>query len=282
MIEIHAASESAHDERPNEDAYACVEDFAVVADGATAPATLGSGCSHGPRWYARRLVTCATLAHTEDPETPLPDILSRAIESTTKGHAESCDITHPGTPSATVVMLRRNRNVLNWLVLGDATLVLDIDGELQVVTDQRLSRTSKREREAVLEGGNDDGMRVERIAALAEAQREFRNVEEGFWVAAADPSAAYHSLVGEQSIGPGTSWRAALMTDGASAAVDTYGVTDWGGALDSMAKSGPNDFLRVIRAVEAADPDASAHPRIKPSDDATVLYVVGAPVGDIT
>ena len=279
MIEFHAASVAAHEQRPNEDAYACIEDFAVVADGATAPATLNSGCSHDPRWYAKRLVTCAALAHVMNPEAPLPDTLSRAIESTTKVHADSCDTNHPGTPSATVVMFRSSRSSLQWLVLGDATLVLELDGDLQVVTDQRLGRTSQREREAVLAGGNADGLRAERIAALSQAQRRFRNVPGGFWVAAADPTAAYHSLTGELSIGPSTSWRAALLTDGASAAVDTYTLTDWGGALDAMAKSGPSDFLRAIRAVEASDPDASVHPRIKPSDDATAIYVAGESSG---
>ena len=275
MIEVHAASTAAHEGRLNEDAYACVDDFAIVADGATAPATLGSGCIHNPRWYARRLVASAVSAHVEDPETPLADVLSQAIWSTTQAHADSCDTGHPGTPSATVVMLRPNRDSLQWLVLGDATFVLELDGDLRVMTDQRLGRTSKREREAVLTAGDADGLRADRIAKLSQAQRAFRNVAGGFWVAAADPAAAYESLLGERSIGKRTTWRAALLTDGASAAVDTYSLTDWGGALDVMAKTGPSDFLRSIRAVEASDPDALVHPRIKPSDDATVMYVTG-------
>ena len=77
-------------------------------------------------------------------------------------------------------MLRRTRSAVQWLALGDATLVLELEGELQVVTDLRLGDTSKREREAVLTGGNADGLRAERIAALSQAQRRFRNIQGGF------------------------------------------------------------------------------------------------------
>jgi hypothetical protein len=78
--------------------------------------------------------------------------------------------------------------------------------------------------------------------------------------AAADPDAAYHAYAGEHLIPAGTSWRAALMTDGASVAVDTYELTDWRGALDALAKTGPSDFLATIRAIESADPVLVSYP----------------------
>ncbi len=281
MIDVHAASWPGQASRPNEDAYLCLDDLVVVADGATAPPSLGNGCIHGPRWYARQLVTRAALAHTANPDLALTDVLSDAIRATTAAHADTCDTAHPGTPSATVVMLRSRPDSLQWLVLGDATLALEeIGSEVQVVSDRRLGNSSKAERFAVLTGDSTDGHHAERVAALSNAQRKFRNVEGGFWIAAADPDAAYHAYAGEQLVPAGTSWRAALMTDGASVAVDTYELTDWRGVLDALAKTGPSEFLATIRATETADRDLVSYPRMKVSDDATVVYASGTTTED--
>jgi Protein phosphatase 2C len=276
MIDVHAASWPGQATRPNEDAYLCLDDLVVVADGATALPSLRNGCVHGSRWYARQLVAHAALAHTGSPELPLTDVLGEAIRSTTAAHAGTCDTAHPGTPSATVVMLRSRPDSLQWLVLGDATIALEeMGGDVQVVSDRRIGNSSKAERFAVLTGDSTDGHHSERVAALSNAQRRFRNVDGGFWIAAADPEAAYHAYAGEQLVPARTSWRAALMTDGASAAVDTYELTDWLGALDALAKTGPSDFLATIRAIETTDPDLVSYPRMKVSDDATVIYATG-------
>jgi hypothetical protein len=273
VIDVQAASWPGQAGRPNEDAYLCLDDLIVVADGATAPPGLETGCGHGPRWYARQLVARAALAHADAPDAALTDVLGEAISSTTQSHADTCDITHPGTPSATVAMLRSRPDSLQWLVLGDATVALEENGaDVHVISDRRIGNSSKAERFAVLTGDSTDGHHADRVAALSSAQRRFRNVDGGFWIAAADPAAAHHALTGEQLLAAGTGWRAALMTDGASVAVDTYELTDWRGALDALAKTGPSDFLATVRAIETTDPDLVMYPRMKVSDDATIVY----------
>jgi hypothetical protein len=57
-------------------------------------------------------------------------------------------------------------------------------------------------------------------------------------------------------------------------------LTDWRGALDALTKTGPSDFLSVIRAAETADPHHVSYPRMKASDDATVVYATGTPSED--
>jgi hypothetical protein len=275
VIDIHAASWAGSADKPNEDAYAALADFVIVADGATAPASLGTGCIHGPRWYARQLVSRVTVAYSAGPETGLPEILSEAIRTTAAAHAHSCDPGHPGTPSATVVMLHNRATAIDWLVLGDATLVLETVAGLQVRCDDRLFNSSTAERNAVLTTDARDDQRAEKVATLVDAQRRFRNVEGGFWIAAANPDAAFHALTGSEDIPPESSWRAALLTDGAAAAADTYRLTNWPGLLDLLATAGPTAVLRSIRKIEADDPHTSSYPRIKQSDDATVAYLSG-------
>src|SRR3954447_847840 len=125
MLDVQAASWPGQLSRPHEDAYACSPDFVVVADGATAPAGLGIGCIHGPRWYAQRLTALANTANTEEPTASLKAVLAEAIQRTTAAHADTCDTDHPGTPSATIVMVRAGGSQVDWLVLGDATLAIE-------------------------------------------------------------------------------------------------------------------------------------------------------------
>jgi len=275
VIDLQAASWAGSPDRPNEDAYAALADLVIVADGATAPATLGTGCIHGPRWYARQLVSRATSAYTAKPESGLAEILSEAIRATAAAHTHTCDPEHPGTPSATVVMLRDRESTLDWLVLGDATLVLETVAGLQMVCDERLYNSNTEARDAVLRSNALDERRAEKVATLVDLQRRFRNVEGGFWIAASNPDAAFHALSGSEEVPAKTSWRAALLTDGAAAAVDTYRLIDWEGLLDLLVTAGPTALLGSIRKIEADDSGTVSYPRIKQSDDATIAYVSG-------
>jgi hypothetical protein len=45
----------------------------------------------------------------------------------------------------------------------------------------------------------------------------------------------------------------------------------------SLAPEGPNDVLKKIRAVEAADPSCEKYPRFKPADDATAVTLKDYP-----
>ncbi len=65
------------------------------------------------------------------------------------------------------------------------------------------------------------------------------------------------------------------MSDGASAAVDTYKVTDWAGLLEVLSGEGPSSLLASIREIESHDVSMTEYARIKGSDDATVAYLEG-------
>ena len=278
MAEIRAATLPGTLGRANEDAYAVLPTLVVVADGATSPPQLGDGCRHGPAWYARRLVGNVVAAHVEDPRAPAAYLLAEAIDRTTAAHADTCDITHPGTPGATVTMLLlEDHRGAGWLVLGDATLVLDTADDLHVICDDRLSKTSNAERAAVLASDGVALSREEhsrRVAALVHSQRRYRNRPGGFWVAATDPQAAHNALTGVAALpGPDGLRRAALLTDGATRAVETFGLMSWRTALDLMATKGPTALLDIVRAAENDDPEGATFPRTKRSDDATALLV---------
>jgi hypothetical protein len=67
--------------------------------------------------------------------------------------------------------------------------------------------------------------------------------------------------------------RGALLSDGASRLVDRFGLATWEELLELLAKSGPDELLRQVRAAEAVDPEGRQWPRTKRSDDATAVYL---------
>lgn len=277
MLEFRVATDPGSPDKANEDAFAILPTLAVVADGATSPPHLGDGCIHGPAWYAQTLVGFVAAAHLSRPRAEPADLLAEAIERTTVAHAGTCDVAHPGSPSATVAMLTLSPDGgAHWLVLGDCTMVANAGSELLVVSDDRLSNTSHAERAAVKEPGaaSDPVEYTRRIDALVLAQRAHRNRRGGFWVASTDPEAGSQSLTGSLSTDVGFDRRAALFTDGASRIVDLYGIHTWSTALKVIDSAGPSELLRQLRQAEHRDQVANSFPRVKIRDDATVLVGV--------
>lgn len=272
MLEFRVATDPGSPNKPNEDAFAILPTLAVVADGATSPPHLGDGCIHGPAWYAQTLVGFVAAAHLSRPAAEPADLLAEAIERTTRAHSGTCDVGHPGSPSATVAMLALSPDgYARWLVLGDCTFVACAGLDPLVVSDDRLSRTSHAERAAVKEPGaaSDPVEYARRIDALVLAQRGYRNRPGGFWVAAADPRAGYESFIG--SVAAEGPTNIALLTDGASRIVDLYGIHTWPAALKVLDIPGPIELISQLRDAEDSDQVASRFPRVKLRDDATVL-----------
>lgn len=77
----------------------------------------------------------------------LTTILASGIKATASMHDFCCDLSHPGSPSATVIMLRRTADTLDWLVLADSVLVLDLlAADPMVICDEREALTGNRYR----------------------------------------------------------------------------------------------------------------------------------------
>ncbi|MBC6459518.1 protein phosphatase 2C domain-containing protein [Actinomadura sp. HBU206391] len=236
---------------PNEDHVVAGPDWVVVVDGATAVPGLDTGCVHSVVWLVRNLAGALAVRLTTEPEADLRELLAAAIKTTCEAHAGSCDLTNPDSPSATLTMLRRRGDELDWLVLADSPLVLDVNGRIEVIIDDRVARLP--------------GYTVEAVRAA-------RNDPDGFWVAGACPEAAYEAITGAL---PVTSVRrAGLFSDGASRLVELFGLLDWHGLLDELDGAGPVELIRRTRAAEQAAIEAGRDLRRgKPYDDATAALV---------
>ncbi|MDG4798753.1 hypothetical protein [Micromonospora sp. WMMD1082] len=245
--------------RVNEDFAGAVPTAAVLVDGAGGFSGAEAICRHGVAWYAYRLGGSLLGLLSLVRGRSLPALLAEAIAEVTDAHRDTCDVTDPISPSATVAMLRVADGVVEYLVLGDSVVVLDrADAAPLVVSDPRevvISRSYQSAIEAVAEGGDE-------YRRLLRDLRANRNRPGGFWVAKDDPRAADEALTGGCPISELTG--AALLSNGASRIVDRFGLADWPAVMAVLASSGPDEIIHRVRRAEARH-------AVRP-DDATIAH----------
>jgi Protein phosphatase 2C len=262
------ASIPAKPNQPNEDFVAATSDAVVLLDGAGTPTGSESGCVHGVTWFVRRLGTALLASVTSSDDSDLVQCLDASIREVRSLHADTCDLKHPGSPSATVVALKIREHDLDYLVLADSVLVLDLSNELRVLSDDHEAKIGRRFRAKMdaLPNGTPEHDKAHR--EYVEALRAHRNRPGGFWVASTEPEAATQALTG--SVPRAQVRSAALLSDGASRLVDRFGLTTWDDVLKILDTLGPGELLRQVREAEHSDPTGLRWPRGKASDDATV------------
>jgi hypothetical protein len=266
-VQVTVSSEPGSPQAPNEDAY-CVSagtNTVAIFDGATA--RTDTGCIHGVAWFVHSL---ADALRDHASLTPAK-ALAAAITHTARRHQHTCDLSHPGTPSAAVAIVQARRKSLRYLMLGDVTIVLDLGHGIRLLTDNRVNATARAERLAAddLPSGSPEKTRA--LVRMKQAELAARNVAGGYWLAAADPTVVHHALTGDvprQHV-----HQAALLSDGATRAIDPFGLCDWRGLLTILAAAGPSELIRQVRAAEAVDPAGIRWPRNKIHDDATALLI---------
>ncbi|MCX5226288.1 protein phosphatase 2C domain-containing protein [Streptomyces sp. NBC_00233] len=256
--------------RDNEDFAIWDDDVAVLLDGAGMPDALHPPCIHGVSWFTKALGTALRSASSSS--ATLQDALALAITHTADLHRGTCAVDDALSPSATVAVLRVREGSVEWLVLGDCTLLLERRHSVEVISDDRLASVAQKDRAAMNAAPPGSSERRQLHSLLVHAERALRNRPGGYWVAAADARAAQAALSGaypREEVA-----RAALLTDGAARLTDAFALTDWTGCLDILKDEGPESLIRRVREVELTDASMTHWPRSKPHDDATAVYIL--------
>lgn len=264
----------AHRARPghaSQDRHLILPNAVAVLDGATNP-DQPPGRDGG--WYAGQLAL-AIASRITDHARDLTSVAEAGIAEVTREH----QLVPGDSPSSTLTLLRWSdaAHPLEGFVLADTVLVVRLhDGTVLTRCDDRIDRFSAdlqagyRARLAAGSGYDTEHRRL--MDQLRDHQAKGRNQPGGFWVAEAQPYAAHEALT--VAINPGDVRDAAILSDGASAAVDVYGrFPNWTTALDVMGERGPGAVIGAVRAVEADDAQARRWPRAKVHDDATAVYL---------
>jgi hypothetical protein len=269
-MQVTLASRRSPEAASNEDFIAAAPGVVVAIDGASVPAGLATGCRHGTAWFARRLGTQLLALLTTKADHSPADSLAQAITDVAALHADTCDLGHPGSPSATVAILREQPEAVDWLVLGDTTILLEEPTGIRTITDDRLENVAAGQHRAMHQHATGSADHDRSFAELVTEQRRHRNHPDGFWVASTDPAAAQHALTG--TIPRDGLQGAAVLSDGATRLVDRFGLLDWPSFLNVLAEQGPDAIIQQVRAAEDSDPDGRRWPRGKRHDDASAAY----------
>lgn len=269
-VDVSFATSPGSMSKPNEDFVAASSSVAIVLDGLTAPPALGTGCVHGTPWFVTRLGTQLVGAATTAGDEPLQDILAGAITRVADAHAHTCDLDHPGTPSSSVAILREHDRTVDYLMLFDSVIIVDGTSGLTMVSDRRVDAVAQEEHLATRTHPIGSPAHQDRVQALIAAQRRHRNQHDGYWVAAAKPTAAYQAVTA--SLPRDQVSFAALLSDGASCLVEQYAIVDWTGLLAILQRHGPRQVISHVREAEDTDPIGARWPRYKRSDDATAAF----------
>jgi hypothetical protein len=244
----------------NEDFVAAVPNAVVLLDGAGISG-IEEICCHGVAWYTHRLGGALIGRLSREDGRDLRAILADAIEEVTDGHRDTCDVTDPSSPSATVVMLRVAGERADYLVLSDSFLVLEHEGgATRVITDEREVAIRHRVTAPMLAAVKDTPEYDQARAEAIKGFRASRNQPGGFWVAKNDPRAADEAVV--DSVPTTDLASATLLSNGASRVVDRFGLTDWPGVVAMLGNEGPAEVIHKVREAEAEGDH----------DDATIAY----------
>jgi hypothetical protein len=277
MPTINAYTQAGDGQSANEDWYCATEDLVIVLDGATI--RTGTGCIHGLPWYVRNL-GAAIMSGAQDYDRAgvgrdLRWVLAEAIGAVAAMHSDTCDLTHPGTPSAAAGIVRIGIDAAEWLVLGDITVLLDTPDGLIEVVDDRVSQTAYTERRECDQYAIGTPEKMAAILKMKAIELASRNTKGGYWIAATDPDAVLHAHTG--SIPRDRVRRFAVCSDGVMRAVTLTPVTS-AGVMATMRGAGPRTVVDQVRQVERNDPVGQRWPRNKATDDATAVYVdMGVP-----
>lgn len=271
-MHVSLATSAGKPGRPNEDFAGVVPGAAVLLDGAGIPGT-ESICVHGVAWYTHRLGGALLGRLSRADGRDLVEILASAIGEIAAEHRGTCDLANPGSPQATVLMVRVDRGRLDYLLLADSFLVLDqVCGGPRVVTDER-EVAARRVCSAPLVGVLPGTPEYDRVrASCGEELRARRNQPGGYWIAKDDPHAAEEAVTGSLILHDLDG--VALLSNGGSRIVSPYGLTDWSGVLELLRADGPAEVIRRVRQAEAR---TSGGPDAPVPDDATVVHCTHLP-----
>lgn len=186
-------------------------------------------------------------------------------------------------PSAGMVLVRLRRGRLEYARLGDCRAILAPAGGPIVSTRRpplhRLDARAVRRLVALRRQDPQAAHAALRRALLDElrANRGRLNQAGGYWVLGTDPAAARHAETGGVPLTAGPV-RGLLVSDGFYRLVDTFRAYPDDTALLARALAhGLAPLLAELRALEDADPECVAVPRLKPRDDATALLFEARP-----
>lgn len=263
----------------NEDRAGVAAPFAWVIDGATdvVPEPLTAWPSDAA-WFADAMHGLAQ----ELPAMPavsladLPAIVAARLAPRFDAEARRAPAGRNDHPSASAVVVRSIASALEYVSVGDCTLIVDDGGRRTQIGVDEENAGDRWVVDALKASAQDKPMTRADLWPQLRAQRARMNTPEGYGVFSI--TTPPRTMIRHGTVPLTTGSRILLASDGLMRLVDVFRRYDAARLFDAAWASGLSPLFAELRAAEHADADCTRYPRAKISDDtsAVLLRVIPA------
>lgn len=267
--------------RCKEDRIGFGENYAYVMDGATGLTTgLIDQYLSDTVWFVEHATKYLNETLTHDvaiQSTRLFQNLSNDLRSKLRAHIHSEDYREEQLPSAAIILLRKIKETLIIESFGDCTAVIEYkDGRYEVVHDDRATELDRgiihHMQALVREEGITMTEAKKRIHPLLLNNRQLKNKKDGY--AAMDITTDYIDKGLKRVLNYQDVQSVWLFSDGVdSYYTDVNLATDAVDMVQQMKQTSVHQVIDRLRIREEADGICETYPRMKPKDDASLIYL---------
>lgn len=275
MFEIISAI-SVSGNKCNEDAILCSDKFLVVVDGATGLEGIHlTDANSDASWLSNRI--CELLEKSLDQtDIKITDILKMAaktikFELDNMGYDAYAKASYP---SASIAIVRQNKNYLECFTLGDAPIFLSINSEINCIYDDTVSMRDNAVIDKMIAIHKETG------CSMIEARKEIDNLllinrremnQEGAYYIFEPSGAGIDNAIMKTILSNNVQF-VSLMTDGFLAIESCYNIVNSHESLMKSLIEGKSEILlSMLQKRSKKDSALELYPRFKLIDDASVI-----------
>lgn len=264
--------------RVNEDAFGICEHGAWVLDGSSGlTKTHITGSGSDTKWFVDRWNDY--LYRNINKKVSLQEIMHEGIVHIGSNFRElqgEIKLEYIDFPSLAISIIRFGDRCIEYFTLGDCCILYSNNGTIQQVFDDRVSMLDKRvvEKMKYLHKTRNISISDARDLCTEDLKnnRYLKNSSEGYWIIGMEGEAVYHALSGNITVD--NEIGICIATDGFSQYYDTLGLAqNKEEFFMKVQNTSAEDLLFQLRKAQESDEFCDEYPRLKKSDDATLVYL---------
>lgn len=271
-------SVSSAGEKTNEDVYGINKNSAWVLDGSSGlTQTKVTNSDSDAKWLVEQWDEF--LKENINRDLSLSEIIREGIlkiRYNFKKMLGEREINYIEYPSAAIAIVRFKDLNAEYFVLGDCSILLeDCNGKVKQIFDDRVSKLDNLVIDKMKNISERENIHVFEAKSLCDEDllknRSLKNSDEGYYILGFEEVAIEHALTG--SIEIKDKLNIGIISDGFSQYYDTLGLAENKEIFFSkIKKNDVVELLSEIRVAQENDKFCDKYPRMKKSDDATLLY----------
>lgn len=218
------------------------------------------------------------LSQNIDKDFSLKDILYNGIDIVTREYKNTVGNTKVDKldiPSCSIVIIKYYKDKLEYLVLGDCTLLTKVNNNYNCIKDESVCKLDEVVFNSIknIENINELSLldKKNKVLPVIIENRLKKNTKEGYWILEFNKDAVDNAIHGFIDVKDEIS--IVLTSDGFSCAFDRYNLVNKKDVFSIVQNEGIDHIYNKIRNLEREDLNGIVYPRFKMSDDSTCVYL---------